>query len=98
MNIGIRKWALSDIDDLVQYANNKKISDHLADAFPFPYTRTFGLQFIQKVSKADPTQIFAITVEDQAIGSIGIFPDEDIYRKNAAIAYWLGEPFWGNSS
>ena len=95
MNIRIRKWELSDIENLVRYANNKKISSNLADAFPFPYSLEFGLEFINRVSNEQPTKIFAITFKNSAIGSIGIFPDQDIYRKNAAIAYWIAEPFWG---
>ncbi|PRX54600.1 GNAT family N-acetyltransferase [Flagellimonas meridianipacifica] len=95
MNVKIRKWQLSDIDNLVRYANNKKISDNLADAFPFPYSKEFGLEFIERVSNEKPTKIFAITHENMAIGSIGIFPDQDIYRKNGAIAYWIAEPYWG---
>lgn len=95
MNIRIRKWELSDIENLVRYANNNKISDNLADAFPFPYSEEFGLDFINRVSNEQPTKIFAITFKNIAIGSIGIFPDQDIYRKNAAIAYWIAEPFWG---
>ena len=95
MNVKIRKWQLSDIDNLVRYANNKKISDNLADAFPFPYSKEFGLEFIERVSNEKPTKIFAITSENRAIGSIGIFPDQDIYRKNGAIAYWIAEPYWG---
>jgi len=95
MNIKIRKWEESDIENLVRYANNKRISDNLADAFPFPYSKEFGLEFINRVSNEKPTKIFAITFENNAIGSIGIFPDKDIYRKNAAIAYWIAEPYWG---
>ena len=95
MNIKIRKWDLSDIENLFRYANNKKISDNLEDAFPFPYSKEFGLDFIKRVTNEPPTKIFAITFENEAIGSIGIFPDQDIYRKNAAIAYWVAEPYWG---
>ena len=95
MIIKIRKWQLSDVDNLVRFANNKEISDNLADAFPFPYTKEFGLKFITRVSNEVPTKIFAITIGNSAIGSIGIFPDQDIYRKNGAIAYWIAEPYWG---
>ncbi|OYQ44827.1 GNAT family N-acetyltransferase [Flavobacterium cyanobacteriorum] len=95
MDISIRKWDKSDIDNLKLYANNKNISDKLADAFPFPYTEDFGLKFIDRVSNESPTKIFAITIEDKAIGSIGIFPCSDIHRKNADIAYWIAEPYWG---
>ncbi len=95
MNISIRKWQTSDLENLTQYANNKNISDKLADAFPFPYTEDFGLNFIQRVSNENPTKIFAITFDHKAIGSIGIFPSTDIHRKNADIAYWIAEPYWG---
>lgn len=96
MTILIRKWELGDIDNLVKYANNRNISDKLADAFPFPYTKEFGLNFIQRVSTENPTRIFAVTFNRKAIGSIGIFPGTDIHRKNADIAYWIAEPFWGH--
>lgn len=95
MDVKIRKWQLSDLENLVRYANNKNISDNLADAFPFPYSKEFGLEFIQRVSKEEPIKIFAISLNNNAIGSIGIFPDQDIYRKNGAIAYWIAEPYWG---
>lgn len=95
MKVEIRKWRKADIDNLVQYANNKNISDKLADAFPFPYTKEFGLNFIERVTNEEPTKIFAITLDDEVVGSIGIFPATDIHRKNADIAYWIAEPFWG---
>ena len=98
MTIEIRKWKRSDIDNLVRYANNKKVSHNLADAFPYPYTMEFGHNFIERVSEETPTKILAITESGEAIGSIGIFPDQDIYRKNAAIAYWLAEPYWGRGA
>lgn len=95
MDITIRKWQPDDIDGLVQYANNRNISDNLADAFPFPYTKEFGQKFIGRVANEMPTKIFAIIAEDNAIGSVGVFPDADIHRKNAVIAYWVAEPYWG---
>lgn len=95
MNIAIRKWTISDLENLQKYANNKNISDNLADAFPNPYTNEDAVKFLERVSNDNPTKIFAITLDNQAIGSIGFFPDSDIHRKNAALAYWIAEPFWG---
>jgi RimJ/RimL family protein N-acetyltransferase len=95
MNIKLRKWIKGDIDSLVLFANNINISKNLADRFPYPYLREFGLDFIQRVSADNPTKIFAICLEELAIGSIGIFPKTDIHRKNAEIAYWIAEPYWG---
>jgi len=39
--------------------------------------------------------IFAIEIDGQAVGGIGIYPKADIQKKNAEIAYWLAESFWG---
>lgn len=93
--IKIRPWEIDDHENLVKFANNRKIWDNLADAFPHPYTKEDALQFIKKVNSNEPLKVFAIDLEGLAIGSIGIFQDQDIHRKNAAVAYWLAEPFWG---
>lgn len=29
------------------------------------------------------------------MGGIGLHPQSDIFRKNAELGYWLGEPYWG---
>ena len=46
--------------------------------------------------KNTPTNIFAIDINGEACGGIGIHPQEDVQRKNAELGYWLAEPFWGN--
>jgi RimJ/RimL family protein N-acetyltransferase len=38
---------------------------------------------------------FAIEVDGEAVGGIGVIPGADIERFSAEIGYWLGEPFWG---
>lgn len=91
----LKKWTRDDLDQFVRYANNKKIWDNLTDAFPSPYTYDDGMKYIERALGDDPTKIFAIVSNDEVVGSIGIYPESDIYRKNAAIAYWVAEPFWG---
>jgi RimJ/RimL family protein N-acetyltransferase len=93
--ITLRIWKMDDLESLVRYAGNKAIWDNLTDAFPHPYTKEAGLNYIGKASKDVPARIFAIEFQNEVVGSIGIFPDTDVYRKNAAIAYWVAEPFWG---
>jgi RimJ/RimL family protein N-acetyltransferase len=39
--------------------------------------------------------MFAIAVEDEAVGGIGFTVLTDVERVSAEIGYWLGEPFWG---
>jgi RimJ/RimL family protein N-acetyltransferase len=45
-------------------------------------------------SEKQPT-VFAIELNGEAVGGVGIVPQKDIFRKNAEIGYWLGQPFWG---
>ncbi len=91
----VRNWKESDAEALAKYANNNKIEANLRDGFPFPYTLEDAHKFIAFVQAADPVTIFAIEVAGEAIGSIGYFPKDNIYKFNAEIGYWIGEPFWG---
>ena len=96
MNITLRPWHINDLENLVALANNPNIARNLTDQFPSPYTKENGLKFIEFANSGEPQRIFAIDLDGQSIGGIGLHPQSDIERKNAEIAYWLGEPFWGN--
>jgi [ribosomal protein S5]-alanine N-acetyltransferase len=94
MAVTLRNWEPGDLDKLVEYAKNKNISDTLSDAFPNPFTREDGLRFLEKARSSTPTRMFAILWNGELAGSVGIFPESDYHRKNAAVAYWVAEPFW----
>jgi RimJ/RimL family protein N-acetyltransferase len=92
----LRPFSITDKKPLTKHANNKKISDNLRDRFPFPYTEEGAEWFINFVlSNNDPVKNFVIEINGEAAGAIGITPDEDVYRLNAEIGYWLGEEHWG---
>ncbi|MBL7829776.1 MAG: GNAT family N-acetyltransferase [Saprospiraceae bacterium] len=91
----LRPWQQSDIESLVKYANNYKITSKLTNKFKYPYTRQNGEQFINMAVSMNPQQIFAIDLDGEAIGSIGIHPQDDIFCRNAELGYWLAEEFWG---
>jgi ribosomal-protein-alanine N-acetyltransferase len=95
MEFSIRPWTPNDLHSLVNYANNWNIAKNLTDKFPFPYTETDGEEFIEWATQDYPTHILAIDIGGEAVGGIGIHPQEDIHKKNAELGYWLGEPFWG---
>jgi ribosomal-protein-alanine N-acetyltransferase len=95
MTFKLRLWTLADLDSLVKYANNAAIARFLTDQFPHPYTHDHGRIFIGFATSNAPAKIFAIEINNEAAGAIGIHPQTDIYRKNAELGYWLGEPFWG---
>jgi ribosomal-protein-alanine N-acetyltransferase len=91
----VRSWKLSDLDLLVQHANNRNIWMNLRDRFPHPYTRRDGLDFLRHVQQQRPETAFAIEVDGGAAGGIGFQLNGDVERVSAEIGYWLGEPFWG---
>jgi len=91
----IRSYTAADVDSLVKYANNRRISINLRDRFPFPYTRADAAGFIQAASSQRPESDFAIATPGEAIGGVGFHRQVDVYRLSAEVGYWLGEPFWG---
>lgn len=93
--IELRPWSYHDIDSLVKHANNPKIANRLTDAFPHPYTESAGKQFLDRATQSNPCTIWAIDLNGQAIGGIGVHPQGDIYRLNAELGYWLAEDYWG---
>lgn len=95
MDFKLRPWNINDIDSLVIQANNFNIAKFMTDGFPNPYTIENAKSFIELATKDDPIHIFAIEINEKAVGGIGIHPQTDIMRKNAELGYWLGESYWG---
>lgn len=95
LELSLRPFLVSDLNSLVKHANNYNIAKNLSNKFPFPYTQNDGVAFINLALSATPTEIFAIVINDEAVGSIGVHPQMDLYCKNAELGYWIGEEFWG---
>ena len=49
----IRKWKLSDAEDLAAALSNTKIQNNLRDGLPYPYTEKDGRAKIMDVSSSD---------------------------------------------
>ena len=95
MKFSLRPWREEDIDRIPRHANNPGIARFLTDQFPHPYTRQDAKEFLHSVRQQSPLKVFAIDVAGEAVGSIGVFPQADIHRKNAEMGYWLSEAYWG---
>ncbi len=93
----IRKWRISDKERLAEMLSNKKVQDNLRDGLPYPYTPEDGEDYILSMLGADETKTFAfaITLDDQVIGSIGVFRCDNIHSRTAELGYYVGEPYWG---
>lgn len=95
MAVTIRQWAIEDINSLVKYANNINIWNNLRDYFPHPYTEEHAKSWIDNNGNSTPLINFAIDLDGEAIGGIGLILNTDVYVMSAEIGYWIGEPFWG---
>lgn len=97
MNCKIRKWKLTDAKDIAVALSNKKIQDNLRDGIPYPYSEQDGIDYISSMLSAnkDETFAFAITLDDKAIGSIGVFRQQNIHRQTAEMGYYIAEEYWG---
>jgi [ribosomal protein S5]-alanine N-acetyltransferase len=91
----LRPWHINDANTLVLQANNINVSKNLRDLFPHPYTFNDARFFITHLAGSKKNLVLAIEVEGEAVGSIGIQMQNDIYRKNGELGYWLGETYWG---
>jgi RimJ/RimL family protein N-acetyltransferase len=91
----LRPWRPSDVAALVWHANNRNIWRNVRDRFPHPYTREAGEFWVQIANENPYEPNFAIAVDDEAVGGIGLIFGQDIDRRSAEIGYWLSEQYWG---
>ena len=90
----IRSWQVGDAPSLARHADNRKIWLQVRDRFPHPYTLEAAQGWVAIASGADPETQFAIEVNGEAVGGIGVFLQQDVERYSAEIGYWLGETHW----
>ena len=91
----LRNWNSSDVESLVENANNYRIATNMRDQFPYPYTLEDGKSWLEVASTQDINCFLAITLNNIAVGGIGLNLGEDIERISAEVGYWLGEKYWG---
>jgi RimJ/RimL family protein N-acetyltransferase len=91
----LRGWYLKDADSLRRNADNPKIAQYLLDRFPSPYTAEAAENWVEYWQNQDPIINFAIAIDDEIIGGVGLEIRSDVYRKSPLIGYWLAEQHWG---
>ena len=93
----IRKWRPSDAAELAKVLSDKEILDNLRDGLPYPYTEQDGAAFISAMLAADEreTFAFAVTVQDKAVGSIGVFRQGNVHRRTAELGYYIANEYRG---
>jgi RimJ/RimL family protein N-acetyltransferase len=92
----LRPWTISDAPQLALIADNKKITDNLRDGIPYPYTLKDAFNWLNIIlPENNPPRFFAIVIDKQVVGSIGIVSKSDIYIKNFEIGFFVSENSWG---
>lgn len=96
MKSKIRKWKMSDAEDLAHILSNKKILNNLRDKIPYPYTVKHAKEFIASVTEADPNDVlsFAIVYGDAVVGCITAYRQQGIYSRSAEMGYYVAEEYW----
>ena len=96
MTVNIRTWKPQDAAALAAQANNRRVSDNLRNTFPYPYTQEDAQFFINRALRThcDRAWVRAIEVDGTVAGGVTLDFGDDVYCKNAALGFWLGEAYW----
>lgn len=92
----LRPWRPEDKTDLLCHADNPKVAQNLSDVFPSPYTEADADGWL-KARAADEGSCteFAIEIDGEVVGGIGVVSRNDVLSRTPAVGYWLSESFWG---
>lgn len=94
-NCVVRDWRVEDAPSLSRHADNRKIWANVRDRFPSPYTIEDAEEWVRHCVRALPATDFAIEVNGEVVGGIGVMLREDVERVSAELGFWLGEAAWG---
>lgn len=92
----LRHWQSADAPALQKHANNPKVPAYLLDRFPSPYSLADAEAFIDLMLNQLTITNFAIEINGEVAGGIGLDFRADVYRKSPLIGYWLSEQYWGH--
>jgi ribosomal-protein-alanine N-acetyltransferase len=91
----VRDWHVEDASALAKHANNRRIWLMVRDRFPSPYTIEDAEHWVRHCVRALPATDFAIEVDGEASGGVGVVLCDDVERISAELGFWLGEAVWG---
>ncbi len=87
----LRPWRHDDHEALIRHASDRSVWLYLRDAFPHPYTGADADAWLARAGADPPLPwTFAIEIDGEACGTVGLTPRDDIERGSAEIGYWLG--------
>jgi ribosomal-protein-alanine N-acetyltransferase len=92
--VTLRPWRLDDVEALTNVANDPDVARYMNHRFPSPYTRDDAQQWITGNSVANVQLHWAIEIDAQLAGGIGLTPGALEHAGSTMIGYWLGKRFW----
>jgi ribosomal-protein-alanine N-acetyltransferase len=94
----IRSFRPEDAESLRTQIDNYQVARNMS-TIPRPYSLQHAEEWIATASAASPQTHFAIAIDDQVVGGIGVMIDDGrrgpFSAHCAEIGYWLGQEFWG---
>lgn len=90
----VRPFVPDDAPSLARHANDPEISRHLRDRFPFPYTLRDAHEWVRHCDSSGELS-FALEVDGECAGGIGLVRGDDVHRLSAELGYWVGRAHWG---
>ncbi|MBV8493040.1 MAG: GNAT family N-acetyltransferase [Alphaproteobacteria bacterium] len=95
----LRPFRDADLADLVRLIGNWEVARWVSNV-PYPYTDADGRAWVALVREDHATgrpKRFAIASKDtdKLVGGIGLDGDRGAETDEAALGYWLGQPYWG---
>lgn len=91
----LRPWQDSDLDPLVQIANDRDVWRNLTELFPSPYMPQDARNWLAFANTAAPSLHLAIEIQGRCAGGIGLIAGEGVARCTGQFGYWLGRQYWG---
>ena len=96
MAVRLRPWQWSDVSSMVRICNNIHVWNNLRDQMPWPYRQKDAEEWIRFNMQQHPPRNFCIEGDGAVAGGIGMVPQQDIYKRNVEIGYYVAEEYWGN--
>lgn len=94
-NFKLRPWRMDDAKSLQKHADNPNVSAYLLNRFPYPYSIVDAEIFLERIVPRKPVVNFAIEIDCEAAGGIGLDIRGDVYSNTPLVGYWLSEQHWG---
>ena len=94
----IRSFRPTDAASITKHVGTYSVTRNMS-SIPYPYTINDAECWIATATSHTPERHFAIAVDDEAVGGIGLEIGDSgrivVCDHCAEIGYWLSESFWG---